>query len=378
MTNFYKLFKRSTSGQVYYPEVDGIRFLAIALVVMYHIYAFYLTKCTLNFTNDSTNYYWLNALLNHGNKGVEMFFVLSGYILALPFALQYICGGNKVNIKKYYVRRITRLEPPYILALIAIFLLKFVTKVAPLKVLFPSLISSLLYSYQIIYHSHPFLTVVAWSLEIEIQFYIIAPFLFKLLSLDVVPRRTILLLVCLTIMIVQLNIHMPFDSIVQYLQYFIIGILLADLKASKYVPKLINSKIVTAISLALIPSIVYFFPTEERQQYFTIIGYLLTPFAIGFLYFSIFNNEKMKAIFSYKWIPIIGGMCYSIYLTHYTVISIFNKYVVNLPYPNYLTAILAQILIQFIPVLIVGTAYYYFIEKPFMSNKWTEKIMRKN
>ena len=171
---------------------------------------------------------------------------------------------------------------------------------------------------------------------------------------------------------------MPFDSIVQYLQYFIIGILLADLKASKYVPKLINSKIVTAISLALIPSIVYFFPTEERQQYFTIIGYLLTPFAIGFLYFSIFNNEKMKAIFSYKWIPIIGGMCYSIYLTHYTVISIFNKYVVNLPYPNYLTAILAQILIQFIPVLIVGTAYYYFIEKPFMSNKWTEKIMRKN
>ena len=40
-----------------------------------------------------------------------------------PFAAHYIKGARSVNLRKYYLRRLTRLEPPYIVALFLLFIL---------------------------------------------------------------------------------------------------------------------------------------------------------------------------------------------------------------------------------------------------------------
>jgi peptidoglycan/LPS O-acetylase OafA/YrhL len=53
--------------------------------------------------------------------GVELFFVISGFILAIPFAMQHLGNGNPVSLKSYYWRRVTRLEPPYLLMLFLCF-----------------------------------------------------------------------------------------------------------------------------------------------------------------------------------------------------------------------------------------------------------------
>ena len=58
-----------------------------------------------------------------GFRGVELFFVISGFILGLPFAAHYLKGAAPVSLRKYYLRRLTRLEPPYIVALLVLFIL---------------------------------------------------------------------------------------------------------------------------------------------------------------------------------------------------------------------------------------------------------------
>ena len=72
--------------------------------------------------------YWLHldseGLMWYGRHGVELFFVISGFVLAAPFAKSAIGGGKQVSVKKYFVRRLTRLEIPYLLSLLILFLIK--------------------------------------------------------------------------------------------------------------------------------------------------------------------------------------------------------------------------------------------------------------
>jgi len=63
-----------------------------------------------------------NSIIYQGSLGVRVFFAISGFILAFPFANHYLNAREKVNIKKYYIRRLTRLEPPYLITLIIIFI----------------------------------------------------------------------------------------------------------------------------------------------------------------------------------------------------------------------------------------------------------------
>ena len=234
----YNRFKRITSNQLYFPEIDGIRFLAILLVILFHAHGYFVQKTKVNFVEPAESHAWIDNFLSKGDRGVELFFVLSGFILCMPFAHQYINNGKKVQLKKYYLRRVTRLEPPYILAITGIFLLQLVMKVNPdhfsMGELLQHYFASLTYSHGLIYQRTPIITVVAWSLEIEIQFYVLAPLFFRLLSLGKIQRRTIIVAAILGFVTLQ-HFYMPTFlvlSIYRVIQYFLIGILLADMFVS--------------------------------------------------------------------------------------------------------------------------------------------------
>lgn len=100
--------RRITSGGAYIPEIDGLRFIAIASVVVFH--CFMQTELPL---------FWGGRpfLLDHLRRGVELFFVISGFVLGAPFARFYLAQGQPVRIGSYFARRLTRLEPPFILIL---------------------------------------------------------------------------------------------------------------------------------------------------------------------------------------------------------------------------------------------------------------------
>src|SRR6201999_3684880 len=102
----------TTSGQ-FIPEIDGLRFIAISLVIVHHL---------AHFVTDSRGQH--EGSLSFAQHRVELFFVVSGFILAIPFARQYLDAGKRVSLKFYFIRRLTRLEPPYLLSLLLLTAMK--------------------------------------------------------------------------------------------------------------------------------------------------------------------------------------------------------------------------------------------------------------
>src|SRR5437764_13088977 len=96
-------FRRITTTGNYIPEIDGLRFIAILAVVLHHV-ALYVT------TLDNRP----EGIFELGTRGVELFFAISGFVLAAPFAAQYLCDGPRVRLGQYLLRRFTRLEATYL------------------------------------------------------------------------------------------------------------------------------------------------------------------------------------------------------------------------------------------------------------------------
>jgi len=174
--SFWTVFTRVTSTGVVIPEVDGFRFIAVVWVLCFHISGEYIKVMGSRFPGQ-TQYGLYNEMLGTWDFGVQLFFVISGFILSLPFAAHYWNGAPKPRLSRYYIRRVSRIEPPYIINLLIFSALILLIKGPPLGELLPHLLASVFYLHNAIYHSVSTINFVTWSLEIEAQFYLVAPLL---------------------------------------------------------------------------------------------------------------------------------------------------------------------------------------------------------
>ena len=123
-----------------------------------------------------SRYDLMTRMIGNGDRGVLLFFAISGYILARPFLRQHRLGGKRVALGAYYLRRVTRLEPPYILSLL-MYTFAFWFVGGQLSMMLPHLVASVFYVHNLVYNSVSTINFVTWSLEVEIQFYLLAPLL---------------------------------------------------------------------------------------------------------------------------------------------------------------------------------------------------------
>lgn len=382
-------FRRITSNQLYLAELDGMRFLSLSLVTLFHIRGYlleHLEKTKTQLADSPSDYFWFNRFFDNADRSVPLFFAISGFILATPFAHHFINHGKKIDLKQYYLRRLTRLEPPYFIVMICIFFAQIVVGNYDFQTLLPSLGASLIYSHDFIFHQTPLVTVVAWTLEVEVQFYTTAPILFRIFSLPMIGRRLILAAGIVAFVVLQYFYPPTFLSIYGHAQHFLIGILLADFYVCGFAIDFFKQKWVALLApvifliMFLMPRWEQTFPPFERAfdpaQLSMGIAF---PFLLGLLYYIILRNEIVKKVFSYKFIPIIGGMCYTIYLIHYTVISMLGRFTVQVHFTDYyIPNLLLQFVLLIIPILLISSVFYLYIERPFMSKKWIDKLMKKD
>jgi len=132
--------------------------------------------------------------LEECGSGVNIFFFISGFILAIPFFRDYVYNQKKVSLKHYYYRRLTRIEPPYIISLIFFLLVAIFLMRQPTIDALKHFAASAFYSHNVIYNHISTINPVAWTLEIEVQYYLIAPLIAVALFFKNRIARTISLL----------------------------------------------------------------------------------------------------------------------------------------------------------------------------------------
>jgi peptidoglycan/LPS O-acetylase OafA/YrhL len=362
-------FRRITTSGHYLPEIDGLRFIAIFWVVLLHTHGHVITLVSPASVDNSR----LAAIVNWGNAGVQLFFAISGFILALPFAEQYLRGGQKISLRRYYYRRVTRLEPPYIVAMLICFLLLLVSQRSTIRELLPHLAASLAYLHNIIYHQGSVLDGVAWSLEVEIQFYILAPLFGRIFQLSTVPRRLLmvgLIVFCSSGILsnwLMPVFDMPFETIVGEVQFFLVGFLLADF----YLMKSTSARgqlfldVTGLIALVALP----FVYADTKYNW------LAFPVGITILYIAVLFGKWIKLFFANPIICTIGGMCYSIYLIHLPVLSGIFALTRHFKHSDsYELNLLIQSAVMLPGVLACSSIFYLLIERPCMDKNWPKKL----
>jgi len=369
------LLSRVTSSGRFVPEIDGLRFFAIFGVIMCHI-AEILTAHEL-YSGTAIKESFLYWFQQHGAFGVHLFFSISGFILSLPFAEGYLFGKPLPKLKKYYFRRVTRLEPPYIICLtiglvgVSIYGSSFWKEI-------PHYFASLFYLHAIIYHQASTIGGILWSLEIEVQFYILAPFLAKVFLIrNTIFRRIIIITVCILSMLwqntIQSSAHeMIFLTILGNIQYFLVGFFVADIYLADWRtirPRRFLWDLALAIAFLLFTVIFYY--VEEVNQWIS-YPFLLT---VILFYFASFRGIITNKIVTNRWLVVFGGMCYSIYLYHMiTIRTMWVLFTRNLVVThNYVTDYLIQMALLCTALLVICSILFILFEKPFMQRDWPKK-----
>ncbi|MGX7079883.1 acyltransferase family protein [Gemella parahaemolysans] len=357
----------SNNKSKYLPSIDSLRALAVLAVIIYHV---------------DVNY------LPGGFLGVDLFFVLSGYLISSLIIKEFRKTGT-VNLYNFYIRRARRLLPAvYFMITVGLVVMVLFNEVllrkSHLDAIFGYIYSS---NWWYIFHKldyfdsfgaqSPFKHL--WSLAIEEQFYMIFPLLFLLVngkkkSKDgtyklnknflYVVLGLILVSLIAHILLFDINnisrIYFGTDTRAFSLLVGVVGAILYPMERlhSKVTPQqnMIYS-ILSLVSIAgLITVMIY---TSEYNTWLYRGGFLLV--AILGLIVIISSGKQhtlMSKLLSFKPIVFIGKISYSLYLWHFPVLVLTTP-VSEIGNPNIFFVILRIIL-----TFVLAIMSYVFVETP--------------
>jgi peptidoglycan/LPS O-acetylase OafA/YrhL len=365
-------FRRVTTSGGYVAEIDGLRFIAIAAVVAVHVVGYWLGRAGRTYPAMSVIDRALESFVLLGIYGVHLFFMISGFVLAMPFCKHAFAGGKPVNLRNYFCRRVTRLEPPYIITMLGFFALMPFFGKGTWTELWPHLLASLAYVHNIVYGESSLINNNAWSLEIEIQFYLLMPVVAGALVLPPWPRRV--LLAVLAVFLSLNRLWLPVDapqSILQFGQYFVLGILLCDAWTNSWqgLPRSVAADVPGLLAWPLF--------AWNNLRNTAIVADLLNPWVIGFLFYSALRGRWHGRVLAFGPIPIIGGMCYSMYLLHARVLAaVIHGILAKLPSLGSFTADYCLVLpLASLAVVAVSAVFFVLVEKPCMDPGWPTKAL---
>jgi peptidoglycan/LPS O-acetylase OafA/YrhL len=343
----------------YRAEIDGLRALAILPVLLHHSGL---------------------KLLPGGFAGVDVFFVISGYLIT-TILLKEISQG-KFSLSSFYERRARRILPAMFFMIVVSSLLSFFfLDPASMKMLGYSIVAvstfmaNIFFFLKLDYFSpsselNPMLHM--WSLAVEEQFYLFFPFILLLLTRF---KKHIFLALSVIFIISLLSMFLTSN---QSVNFYLIHTRAWELLAGSICSVLITKNTLSAISeslkgwlsiLAILLLIISYSTYSYEYAFpgwFTILPVISTALIILFAS----ENNIVGKMLSSKILVFIGLISYSLYLWHQPIFA-FAKLMTLESLTNELIAF--SILIVFLLSLLS----YQYVEKPFRrkSNKSTKTVL---
>lgn len=346
----------------YRPEIDGLRAIAVLSVIFYH------SQITL----------FEHELFKGGFIGVDIFFVISGYLIT-SIILKEILINDSFSFINFYKRRARRILPALLFVIVLSLPVAWIYLVPESFLDYSkSIISSLSFGSNFYFHYSesqygsddsllkPFLH--TWSLSVEEQYYIIFPFFlffsFRYLKLKIIY---VLIFFFFTSLILanwlsDTNSSANFYFLHSRLWELLAGSILAFFETeigSRSKNKILNL-ILPAIGLILIIFNIFFF-----KLYFPHPSFYTLPTIIGTCLIIWFSSEKelITNILSSKIIVNIGLISYSLYLWHYPIFALDN--IIDFSQEDITKKIILGTII-----FLLSLFSFLFVEKPIRENKY--------
>jgi peptidoglycan/LPS O-acetylase OafA/YrhL len=344
----------------YRPGLDGLRAVAVAAVFLYH-----------------SRIDWLPG----GFLGVDLFFVLSGYLITSLLLVEWE-ARNRIDLRRFWLRRARRLLPALVVVVLAALVLSSIFARQDLAHTRSDAVSSLLYytNWHLIIASHSYFNVMGnpsllqhlWSLAVEEQFYIVWPLLL-VPGLVLLGRRRLPFVVSAGIAgsaALMWLLYNPADpSRVWYgtdtrAFLLLMGILLAlvwprfeQLKRSLPLLELFGVA-------ALVASILLFLEMHDYEPTLWQGGDLAAAFCFAVLIAAVAHPKtaigQLLGIAPLRW---LGERSYGIYLWHYPVILLMRPGVdISWTGPGVVVA-------QAAVVLSAAALSYRYIEQPIRTGR---------
>ncbi len=344
----------------YRPEIDGLRTIAVLSVIIYHA-EFVLGG---------------NTLLAGGFLGVDVFFVISGFLITSLIAAELELG-NGFSFASFYERRARRLLP-------ALFLVALVSIPVAIELMLPealiefceSIIASLLFASNFYWYTDlqeygtdpallkPFLH--TWSLAVEEQYYLLFPLLLVALHRFARAQLTLLLVLALLASLAFAEHYTGIDDSLTF--YMLVSrfweLLAGGLLALHYERG--RQDIASGPLAVVMPGVgvlLIVLSTLLVDEHSHHPGLVTVPAVAGTMLVIWFANsgDMVTRVLASRPMVSIGLVSYSLYLWHYPVLAFAR---IHLGEPSN-----AQKLALVALTFVLSYLAYYLVEKPFRNRE---------
>ncbi len=320
-----------------FPELDGLRGLAILMVMAYHIF----NAATGRLIDSQIFITSLNKIARLGWAGVDIFFVLSGFLIT---SILLNTQNTPHYFKNFYARRILRIPPLYFLVIgVILIFLPLITpsdNVHEAQASWPYFLFSLqnwLVIPSLKLGVYPTAANPLWSLAIEEQFYLIWPMLIFFISRRKLVFLTIAILVgslAFRLLFVQFagmsrdtSYFLYFSSITR-LDGFAVGALIATAYQSEQWKQIFArySWLLLIVVLPVIAAIMIYSRNTNPLKidyYLNTWGYGLIALAAGamLIILTTGSNETIpRRFFRNEVLSFFGKYSYAMYLLHFPIL----------------------------------------------------------
>jgi peptidoglycan/LPS O-acetylase OafA/YrhL len=297
--------RSATASASRLATLDGIRAVAILLVVVPHI----------QLTDTLPGPVLVQRLAHDFGHGVEIFFVLSGFCLALPLLTELRnSGAATLHLSTFFFNRAFRIVPLYYAAivlcsLLALFYYTHWHKLPP-TIAVPQSPWDFAKHFLLLDRGVTLVNSSFWSIPVQLRWYVLFP---VLIALYVRSRRVFVLIVAALVFAYNATRIDVVD--VGTLPLFMFGIMAADLMVNRHPLRHLGYPLI-AIGLVL-------GHLTDRHLSWTMLpttfGWQIAAF--GFV-LAATNDDRLAKLLSWKPLVALGAISFSVYLLHEPLVEI--------------------------------------------------------
>lgn len=353
----------------YRPELDVLRFCAFLAVYICHAVSHRLNYFAGDYVRSSATLPWI-TLARAGSYGVDLFFVLSAYLITeLLIREKEECGT--LDVRSFYIRRILRIWPLYFFFIAIAVFVPFCNPHRGFSLRYVVPFLCLLGNWSMVAFGWPdSVAVPLWSVSVEEQFYLLwPPIVAKLNRQGIVIAAVTMIAVANLTRLCVLLLHgtapQLWGNTFAHLDSIAAGILLAVFLSGR-TPDLgygIRTGVIgcALLSLILRAHFVEILPRDTLGWGETLLGWPIVAAACTAIVIAFIGLKMQLRALRY-----LGKISYGLYVYHLLCIQIAERI---LPTGSYLFQTIARIGLSLGLTIIVSIASYAVLERPFLKLK---------